>query len=135
VPYDEAFLDRIRGEAAPEQKKSAARVYLQIASENQRPAAQAIQEALTKAGYSVPGIQNVAEKGYIPDTLEVRYFDEDSKAKAEAILNLLKANGAKDGRVSYVIPTANDLRISKDIKSHFEVWAGRKSLDVRKETK
>lgn len=128
VPYDEAFLDRIRGEATPEQRKSTARVYLQIASEDQRPAAQSIQEALIKAGYSVPGTQNVAGKGYIPDTLEVRYFDPGSKAEAEKILGLIKSQGAKDGRTSYVIPTAHDLQISSDIKSHFEVWAGKTSL-------
>src|SRR4029077_2240784 len=51
-------------------------------------------------------------KGYIPDTLEVRYFDPDSKLKAQEILGMIKNHGAEDGRISYVIPTANDLRIS-----------------------
>jgi len=109
-------------------KKLPARVYLQIASENQREEAKTWQTKLTTAGYISPGIQNVAGKGFIPDTLEVRYFAKDSKPSAEAILQILKENGAKDGRVSYVIPSANDLRISPDIKSHFEVWAGKNSL-------
>jgi hypothetical protein len=130
VPYDQAFLDRIKGDAKaiPAQKKITPRVYLHIASESQRPAAQAIQQALIKVGYLVPGIQNVAGKGYIPDTLQVRYFAPASKAEAEKILGLIKSQGAKDGRTSYVIPTAQDLRISSDINSHFEVWAGRNSL-------
>jgi hypothetical protein len=107
------------------------RVYLHIASEDQRERARAFQKELIAKNYIVPGIQNVAGKGYIPDTLEVRYFDPDSKSRAQEILGIIKSNGsngAKDGRVSYVIPTANDLRISPDIKSHFEVWAGRNSF-------
>jgi hypothetical protein len=125
VPYDQGLLARI---ANPEDKKVPARVYLHIASENQRSLAQALQQALMAQGFGVPGIQNVSGKGYIPDTLEVRYFDEDSKPTAEEILRVVKANGAKDGRVSYVIPTANDILTSEDIKSHFEIWAGRKSF-------
>src|SRR5262249_49579385 len=82
----------------------APRVYLHIVSEKQRSAAQTIREKLIGRNYIVPGIQNVAGIGYIPDTLEVRYFDPDSKSKADQIRNVVTANGAKDGRVSYVIP-------------------------------
>lgn len=103
------------------------RVDLHIASEDQRSQAKVLQSKLTESGYISPGIHNVA-KGYIPDTLEVRYFDEKSGSAAEHILEALKASGAKDGRVSYVIPTANDLRIYPSITSHFEVWAGKNSL-------
>ena len=106
----------------------APRVYLHIASEKQRSAAQTIREKLIGQNYIVPGIQNVAGIGYIPDTLEVPYFDPDSKSKADQIRNVVTANSAKDGRVSYVIPTANDFRISPDIKTHFEVWAGKNSF-------
>jgi len=70
----------------------------------------------------------IGQNYIVPDTLEVRYFDRDSKSKADQIRNVVTANGAKDGRVSYVIPTANDLRISPDIKTHFEVWAGKNSF-------
>lgn len=108
--------------------KLPARVYLHIADENQRRQAKTWQSALTNSGYVSPGIQNVAGKGYSPDTLEVRYFDENSRSAAENVLEILKRSGAKDGRASYVIPTANDLRIWPDIKSHFEVWAGKNSL-------
>jgi len=44
-----------------------------------------------------------------------------SECNRALILNVFKTNGTKDGRVSYVIPTANDLRISPGVKSHFEV--------------
>ncbi len=105
-----------------------ARVYLQIANEAQRAQAKQAQSALGSKGYICPGIQNVKGRGYIPDTLEVRYFVIESKDEAEKILDVLKEKGARDGRVSYVIPTASDLRISPDIKSHFEVWAGKSSF-------
>ncbi len=112
----------------PADTKIKSRVYLHIASEAQRPLAEALQSALTVNNYISPGIQNVAGKGYIPDTLEVRYFSEESKARAEAILKLLKDKGAKDGRISLVNPSDKDLRISSDITSHFEVWAGKNSF-------
>jgi len=104
------------------------RVYLHIANEAQREKAKAIQAVLIASKYISPGVQNVSGKGYIPDTLEVRYFDPDSKSKANEILAIINNSGKTDGRVSYVIPTANDLRISPDIKTHFEVWAGRNSF-------
>ncbi len=122
-------VSNVGANLSTEQKNSVPpRIYLQIANEDQRVPVRTIQNVLISKDYIVPGIQNVAGKGYIPDTLEVRYFDSGSKSKAEEILGIIKANGAKDGRVSYVIPTANDLRISSDIKSHFEVWAGRNSF-------
>jgi hypothetical protein len=102
------------------------RVYLHIADEKQRLKAEEFKQALIKRGNLVPGIQNVAGKGYIPDTLEVRYFAEDSKGYAENILNMLKEKGVV-GRVSYVVPSASDLKISPDIRTHFEVWASRNS--------
>jgi hypothetical protein len=104
------------------------RVYLHIANEAQREKAKAIQAVLIANKYISPGVQNVSGKGYIPDTLEVRYFDPDSKSKANEILAIINNSGKTDGRVSYVIPTANDLRISPDIKTHFEVWAGKNSF-------
>ena len=109
-------------------QKLPARVYLQIAGPDQRAPAKNIQDKLVKSGYISPGIENVAGKGHIPDTLEVRYFDSGAKSVAESILKILVANGAKDGRVSYVIPTVNDLRNSADIRSHFEVWSGKNSF-------
>ncbi len=112
----------------PPGTKLTPRVYLHIADESQRSIAQAFKQVLVRNGYLVPGIQNVAGKGYIPDTLEVRYFAEDSKTVAEELLRIIKENGAKDGRVSFVIPSSTDLKVSSDIKSHFEVWAGKKSI-------
>ena len=59
------------------------RVYLHIANEAQREKAKAIQAVLIANKYISPGVQNVSGQGYIPDTLEVRYFDLDSKSKAK----------------------------------------------------
>ena len=100
------------------------RVYLYIADEKQRPKAEEFKEALIKRGNLVPGIQDVGGKGYIPDTLEVRYFAEESRGYAENILSTLKEKGVA-GRVSYVIPSASDLKISSNVRTHFEVWASK----------
>jgi hypothetical protein len=104
------------------------RVYIHIAKEEQRSVAQSLQSVLTAAGYISPGVQNVSGKADIPSALEVRYFAESSKDKAEEILQLLKSKGAKDGSTVLEKPSAGDLENSSDIKSHFEIWAGKNSI-------
>jgi hypothetical protein len=66
------------------------RVYLHIANEAQREKAKAIQAVLIANKYISPGVQNVSGQGYIQDTLEVRYFDPDSKSKAQGILAMIR---------------------------------------------
>ena len=77
----------------------------------------------------MPGIQNVLGSAYIPDTAEVRYFVySQAKTKADEILAILKKAGYKDGRSSYVKPSAQDVATSSDISTHFEVWFGKNSF-------
>src|SRR2546430_2912427 len=71
------------------------RVYLHIANENQMEKATEIQAALIANRYISPRIQNVSGKGYIPDTLEVRYFDPVSKDAAYIIPKLSTGMDAK----------------------------------------
>ena len=115
-------------EALPESisKKVPPRVYLHIAEEGQRPAAQALQTALIEVGFIVPGIQNVAGKAYVPPQSEVRYFASDDrtvelarKIAAIAADQKLVRRGLK---LSPEKPSARDLKISTDLASHFEVW-------------
>jgi hypothetical protein len=104
------------------------RVYFHVASKEQLAPTVEMQRKLIADAFVSPGIQNVEGRGFIPATMEVRYFDEKSKPMAEQILAKLRADGAKDGRVSLVNPSAKDLRISPEITSHFEVWMGQNSL-------
>lgn len=107
-------------------RKVPPRVYLHIAEEGQRPAAQALQTALIEVGFIVPAIQNVAGKAYVPLESEVRYFASDNrtaelarKIAAVASDQKLVRRGLK---LSPEKPSARDFKISTDITSHFEVW-------------
>jgi hypothetical protein len=66
-----------------------ARVYLHIGAESQRDRAKALQEALTQNGFSVQGIENVSAKTVVPTLTDVRYFNDQDKATAEQIADLL----------------------------------------------
>jgi hypothetical protein len=107
------------------QKKLHPRVYIHIAGENQRSGAETLRDKLSDAGFQVPGIQNVAGRGYIPDTIEVRRFQTDSPTQqsAEAILHLVQATFLRSkSRISYVLPDA-----SSDRPGHFEIWLSREA--------
>jgi hypothetical protein len=67
-----------------------ARVYIQIASEGQRPAARSLQARLRSENYLAPGIENVGSKAAIPKEIEVRYYRDEEKDEAVRIINLLK---------------------------------------------
>jgi hypothetical protein len=68
-------------------------VYLQIADDHQRGKAEAIRTILQQKGYVVPGIENVAGKADIPKNTNVRYYNDQDKAIAEAIVSILKDQG------------------------------------------
>ena len=100
------------------------RVYLHIASETQRDGARALQNALEEAHFVVPGIQNVAGRGYIPDTTEVRRFqhDEATKKKASILVKCVQDRFSGKARISFVYPDA-----SSDRPGHFEIWFSREA--------
>jgi hypothetical protein len=102
------------------------RVYIHIASEDQRKAAKVLQSQLIAKNYIVPGIENVSGKAKIPAKLQVRYFDPQAKESADSILQLIK-NGGIDGELDFEKPNGADAT-SSDIKTHFEVWAASSSL-------
>lgn len=62
------------------------RIFFQIRNANQRNDAQVLAGQLRKAGFEVPGIQNVASG---PDITEVRYFRSSDEANARQIVKLL----------------------------------------------
>jgi hypothetical protein len=68
-------------------------VYIHIANENQRSKADAVRTTLEEKGYVVPGIENVAGKAELPKKTNVRYFNDQDKPIADAIVAALKEQG------------------------------------------
>ncbi len=65
-------------------------LYIQIGSEDQRSAANAIQQTGRARGFIVPGIENVKNKAKIPQQAEVRYFRPHDRESAEQASEILK---------------------------------------------
>jgi len=111
----------IAGSASAKSEASAAlssipaQVYIQIASESQREKAKEILIELQQRGYSVPGIENVAGKADSPKRTNVRYFNDQDRAVAESIVQVLKDKG---------MGSAYALRVShlKARPGSLEVW-------------
>ena len=104
------------------------RIYFQIQNEKQRLKAEEFKQELIKDGNIVPGIENVHEtSGASSDKVEIRYFDQNSKSFAEKILNLLKTKGAK-GETILATPSSDHLGNSSNVKTQFEVIAGKNSF-------
>jgi len=82
-----------RAEASAVLSRLSVFVYMQIAAEQQRAKAQIVRTALQKKGYLVPGIENIAGKADAPKQTAVRYFNEDDKANANTIIEILKDQG------------------------------------------
>jgi hypothetical protein len=68
-------------------------VYIQIASESQRVKANEITTQLQQKGFVMPGIENMAGKGAdMPKNTNVRYFNDEDKPTAEAIVAIPVVN-------------------------------------------
>lgn len=109
-----------RAEAVAALNTIPAQVYLQIGSEAHRSKARAIQLELQRQGFSVPGVENVAGEAELPKKTNVRYFNDQDKATAEAIVNILKAQGI-DSAYPYRVnlkarPGSLEIWFSADLK-------------------
>ena len=92
------------------------RIYMHVQSNNEKEAAQAVEQLLEKNDWIVPGIQRVGIK--TPDSSQLRYFRKVEKSTAEKIRGILK-NENYDISLTY-IPGYED---SKSIRPmHFEIW-------------
>lgn len=103
---------------------SAPRVYIHIATEQQRQQARALetylQGQLREAKLVVPGIELKAG----PTTTELRYFKKADRAMAETILAAITATGLTPALVDLSANYEN----SRGIRPlHFELWYGRES--------
>jgi hypothetical protein len=92
-----------------------ARIYVQIARDDQRERAKGLLPVFREKGFAMPGVELVPDAKV--DGTEVRYFNVEDREKADDAVALLKANG---------FPTAeakkNPARASA---GHLEIWIGR----------
>jgi hypothetical protein len=94
-----------------------ARIYMQIAREDQRKRAAAIARNLQAAGYIVPGIENVRDKA--PPTSQLRYCDGDSFLPAD-LDGITKAfEGISVSVTRQRLPRCGNVR-----PRHYEIWLG-----------
>jgi hypothetical protein len=77
------------------------RVYIQIADESQRSAAQLLQSRLRENGFIVPGIENIASKAVAPSKAEVRYYRDEEKDEALKVVQIMK--------VTNIVAAINDI--------------------------
>jgi hypothetical protein len=121
-------LNRVAPTATPiATGKIQPRVYIHIAGESQRKIAEELSTRLRQAtptGFSVPGIQNVFGRSFIPDRLEIRYYTESPSALAQ-IKDIVTKAGAPSVQTVRIKPSERDIAESRDISSHYEIWFGR----------
>lgn len=86
-------IDRLI-QTAPSIARNLTRIYLHISDEKQRPRARLIAKQLKQAGYLVPGIEDVGERGRRIPT-QVRYYarTEAERDEAQKIIDLLQGWG------------------------------------------
>lgn len=108
----------ITGHVAAAQKLPA-RVYLHIADEGQRKAADAAAARLRAAGFLVPEIENVGRKA--PKPTQLRFFQRGDEQDAE-LYQIEKAlrEGGVEAQRQYVPPTSG----ARARPRHFEIWFG-----------
>jgi hypothetical protein len=108
----------ITGHVAAAQKLPA-RVYLHIADERQRKAADAAAARLRAAGFLVPEIENVGRKA--PKPTQLRYFQrgDEQEAELQRIQQALQEGGVA-ARPQYVPPASG----TRARPRHFEIWFG-----------
>lgn len=95
VEYTKQAIDQLI-QAAPSVAKNLTRIYLHIGDESQRPRARRIAGQLRQAGYLVPGIENVGERGMRNPTQVSYYARTDAeKDEAQKIIGLLQGWGIK----------------------------------------
>lgn len=96
-----------------------ARVYIHIAREDQRQAAEKAAASLRTAGFIVPGIEYVGNKA--PNPSQVRYFQraDESGSDLPRIVQTLHAAGVQANGQYVSLPS------STARPRHFELWFGK----------
>jgi len=81
-------LQRLSMNASAAATSALPTVYIQFESEDDRPAAIALQAALLQKGYGAPGIQKVSAA---PNNPQVRYYNDDQKGLAQTAASFIGA--------------------------------------------
>lgn len=101
----------------PDSATIPARLYIHIRDEQQRPAAKRAGEQVKAAGFVVPGIERMVDKG--PQVTELRYFRKADEAEAKRLQTVLQRAGVAV-RLSDLSASYEN---SKSIRpGHFELW-------------
>ncbi|HWY40315.1 MAG TPA: TIR domain-containing protein [Chthoniobacterales bacterium] len=104
---------------APEKTWPRPHIYLQLANESQKRAAEDLKRQLTQLGYEVVEIQSVAGNVDRPtETSELRYFSTGDAAEAQRIANEVQSFFRSTGIISYLpegMPYVSHAR-------QYEVW-------------
>jgi hypothetical protein len=105
--------------AVSDTAEAPARVYIHIRGEFQRGPASRVGDSLKAAGFIVPGIERLVEKG--PRDTELRFFRNAEEKKATRITGLLEKMGIK--------ATLSDLSATYENSQairpgHYELWFG-----------
>lgn len=96
---------------------AATRVYIQIAREDQREAATALQAALRSQGYVVPGIERVGD-GAAPTRAQLRYVYAEDCASAQQLIDLVRPQPALRSAELQAIPQYR----GRSLRRSFELW-------------
>ena len=97
-----------------------ARVYIQIANEEQRSIAKNLQASLRAENFLAPGVENVGGKARTPNEIEVRYYRDEEKEEAVRLINLLKKidlDAAVKSTPQKIPGTGRGTR-----PRHYEIW-------------
>jgi len=96
------------------------RVYIQISDESQRAIAKSLQSILLNENFLAPGIENIAKKGRVPASTEVRYYREEELQDALRLISIIKSQnlGLQINDVPQKVPGSG--RGTRP--GHFEIW-------------
>jgi len=99
-PKPNAILQPVR---APEKTWPKPHIYLQLANETQKRAAEDLKRQLIQLGYEVVEIQSVAGNVDLPsETSELRYFSTGDAVEAQRIANEVQSFFRSTGIISYL---------------------------------
>lgn len=102
------------------------RVYIQIAGDDQRAIARALENHLNQNKFLAPGIENASSKASFPDSTEVRYFRPDEKDEAIRLLQLMQQVPGIE-KVTAMKKTPRLVNLENNIRPrHYEIWFSKK---------
>lgn len=116
---EESAVRRVADQVAEEGAARAAllpRVYIHIRAEGDRARAHSVGEKLRAAGFVVPGIERLVDRG--PSSSQLRYFRTEEEAEAKRIVQTLREVGVEvEARYVRGYEDSDTIRAR-----HYELW-------------